>query len=176
MTMRERQPQVQLYRGQMPSPGPAALGPAGRPAPARPATRDCPIPAVIGQPRQLTVHRVAPQGHQPVEQRVPYPQRLAHHRDLRPRRHSVHRGRDRTRRPDSHHHPGRDRPGGQPGSEPEPAHPRVQLCDQVKRRLELLMLQQPGHHQQRRLLRNLHPVPALSIASSYVNDHIPELQ
>jgi hypothetical protein len=140
----------------------AALSPVRRPAPARPAASDRqPGPAlcqILRQPRQLALDGVTPQGHQPVKQRVPHPQRLGHHGDLRAGLPVPHGGRSLPGRLDAHHRPGgRGRPG-KPRREAQSAHPRPQFADQVQRGLGLLMVKQPGHDEQRGILGELNAV------------------
>ena len=115
---------------------------------------------------EVAVDRVAPQRHQPVGQRMPYAQACRHRRDLRPRLPPAASAaaacpavRTCTSAPAA---PGRRRQRG----EPQPGHPWPQLADQVQRRLELAVVQQPRHYQQRGLLRDLHPVPAPSQSRS----------
>lgn len=123
--------------------------------PARPAN----LPQ-SGQVRQFSVHRVTPQCYEPIVERMPHPQRLPHRRDLLrnpslPQR-SPHHG-DRLQ-PDRS--PGcRPRHRLQPRGQAHAVHQRPQLGHQVEGGFDLATVQQPGHHHQRGVLRQLHPVP-----------------
>jgi hypothetical protein len=103
-----------------------ALRPIFRPTPARPpAYERVGALVVLDQPWQLAVDGLAPEGHQPVVQRVPDVQRLAHRGHLLGDLPGAQHGPHLADRPHPYGHTGRAGHGPRPRGEPEAVHQRA---------------------------------------------------